>query len=63
MPSSGSLANEAPMDAMARNDSGSLAAAYRSSTSSSVTSDWSYTSVRRNAASFSFDGPGGAANW
>ena len=45
---------------MAASAVGSDAAAYRSSISSSVTSRWSKTSVRRNAAIFSRLGPGGA---
>ena len=51
-----------PIEAIAASASGSLAAAYRSSISSSVISPGSNTSVRRNAASFSLLGPGGAAN-
>jgi hypothetical protein len=53
---------DAPSEAAAARAAGSLAAANRSSISSSVISRWSNTSVRRNAASFSLLGPGGAAN-
>ena len=63
MPSSAcSPKKEAPIATIAASASGWLAMANRSSMSSSVTSRWSKTMVRRKAAILSRLGPGGAPN-